>query len=50
MFVAMARHMGIDGRFQEVDIPPDWTAEGSAFVLSRHVNGTPVAEKSGTGG
>ncbi len=38
MFVAMARHVGIDARFQEVDIPPDWTVEGGAFVLNRHVN------------
>jgi len=38
MFVAMARHVGIDALFQEVDIPPDWTIEGGAFVLNRHVN------------
>ncbi len=38
MFVAMARQVGIDARFQEVDIPPDWTVEGGAFVLNRHVN------------
>ena len=38
MFVAMARHVGISANFQEVDIPPDWTVEGGAFVLNRHVN------------
>ena len=38
MFVAMARQVGIDARFQEVDIPPDWTVEGGAFVMNRHVN------------
>ena len=38
MFVAMARQVGIDARFQEVDIPPDWTVQGGAFVLNRHVN------------
>jgi Flp pilus assembly protein TadD len=38
MFVAMARRVGIDARFQEVDIPPDWTVLGGAFVLNRHVN------------
>jgi len=38
MFVAMARQVGIDARYQEVDIPPDWTVQGGAFVLNRHVN------------
>ena len=38
MFIAMARHVGISASFQEVDIPPDWTVEGGAFVLNRHVN------------
>jgi len=38
MFVAMARELGIDARYQEVDIPPDWTVQGGAFVLNRHVN------------
>jgi Flp pilus assembly protein TadD len=38
MFVAMARHVGLDAAFQEVDIPPDWTFEDDAFVLNRHVN------------
>jgi len=38
MFVAMARQVGIDAHYQEVDIPPDWTVEGGAFVLNRHVN------------
>lgn len=38
MFVAMARQVGIDARFQEVDIPPDWTVQGDTFVLNRHVN------------
>ncbi len=38
MFVAMARQLGIDAHYQEVDIPPDWTVQGGAFVLNRHVN------------
>lgn len=38
MFVAMARDVGIDARFQEVDIPPEWTILGGTFVLNRHVN------------
>ena len=38
MFIAMARKAGLNASFQEVDIPPDWTREGNAFVLNRHVN------------
>jgi Flp pilus assembly protein TadD len=38
MFVAMARRVGLDAAFQEVDIPPDWTFADDAFVLNRHVN------------
>ena len=38
MFVAMARHIGLDVQYQEVDIPPDWTFRNDAFVLNRHVN------------
>ncbi|MHC4145948.1 MAG: transglutaminase domain-containing protein, partial [Planctomycetota bacterium] len=47
MFVAMARELGIDARYQEVDIPPDWTVQGGAFVLNRHVN---VLVKLGSAG
>ena len=38
MFVAMARHMGLEAYFQEVETPPDWSVKGDAFVLNRHVN------------
>jgi Flp pilus assembly protein TadD len=38
MFVAMARHLGLDARFQEVDIPPDWALQNDVFVLNRHVD------------
>lgn len=38
MFVAMARDVGLDVEFQEVDIPPDWTFDKDTFVLNRHVN------------
>ena len=38
MFVAMAREVGLEVNFQEVDIPPDWTYRNDAFVLNRHVN------------
>jgi len=38
MFVAMARDVGIEVTYQEVEIPPDWTLEGDTYVLNRHVN------------
>ncbi len=38
MFVAMARHAGLDASYQEVEIPPDWSYAGQAFLLSQHVN------------
>jgi Flp pilus assembly protein TadD len=38
MFVALARHVGLDVQYQEVDIPPDWTLREDVFVLNRHVN------------
>lgn len=38
MFVALAREVGLDVEYQEVDIPPDWTYRNDAFVLNRHVN------------
>ncbi|MFZ5788149.1 MAG: tetratricopeptide repeat protein [Acidobacteriota bacterium] len=38
MFVAMARDVGLDVSFQEVEIPPDWTLDSDTYVLNRHVN------------
>ena len=38
MFVAMAREVGINATFQEIDIPPSWTQEGDTYQLTRHVN------------
>jgi Flp pilus assembly protein TadD len=38
MFVAMARDLGLDVYFQEVDTPPDWSLRHDIFVLNRHVN------------
>jgi Flp pilus assembly protein TadD len=38
MFVAMARHVALDARYQEVDTPPDWSFRDGAFVLNRHLN------------
>jgi Flp pilus assembly protein TadD len=38
MFVAMARYVGLEAIYQEVDIPPDWGFEDDVFLLNRHVN------------
>jgi Flp pilus assembly protein TadD len=38
MFVALARAAGLNVRFQEVDIPPDWTRSGQSLVLNRHID------------
>ena len=38
MFVAMARYLGIDARYQEVDVPPTWSMSGDSFLYSQHIN------------
>ncbi len=38
MFIAMARHAGLDARYQEVDVPPDWSVVGNAFLFTQHIN------------
>ena len=38
MFVVMARGVGLDARFQEVEIPPEWTFAKETYILNRHIN------------
>lgn len=38
MFIAMARYLGIEAHYQEVDVPPDWSLTGESYLLSKHVN------------
>ncbi len=38
MFVVMAREVGLNAEFQDVDIPPDWSLDNDTLVLNRHVN------------
>ncbi len=38
MFIALAREARIPVRYQEVDVPPDWSVSGDMLVLSRHIN------------
>lgn len=38
MFVAMAREVGIEVAYQEIDVPPVWALEDDVYVVIRHVN------------
>lgn len=38
LFVAMARHAGIDARFQIAKIPASWSADNGFLVRGRHIN------------
>lgn len=38
MFLVMARRVGLNARFQEVRIPPDWSKQENMMALSWHVN------------
>lgn len=38
MFLAMARYVGLEAHYQEVEIPPDWSFQNDFFLLNRHVN------------
>ncbi len=46
LFVALAREVGLDVSYQEVDVPPVWTVHDESFVVSRHVNAV-IAARSG---
>ncbi len=38
LFLAMARQLGLDARFREVDIVPTWSQVGNIISVSGHVN------------
>jgi tetratricopeptide (TPR) repeat protein len=38
LFIAMARHVGLDARFREVEIAPTWSKNGQFVNLNLHVN------------
>ena len=38
MFVAMSRHLGLDSKYQEVSVPPDWAVSGETFIFNLHIN------------
>ncbi|MCB1648427.1 MAG: tetratricopeptide repeat protein [Pseudomonadales bacterium] len=38
LYIAMARHFGVDARFQTVKVRPNWDRRGEMLVLSQHIN------------
>lgn len=38
LYIAMARHFGVDARFQTVKVRPSWDRRGEMLVLSQHIN------------
>ena len=38
LFVAMARKAGLEARYHEVLIPPEWSSHADTFIVSRHIN------------
>ena len=40
LFVAMARHAGVDASFQTMEVQPSWDRRGGLLVLSHHINAT----------
>jgi Flp pilus assembly protein TadD len=38
MFVVLARGVGLDASFQEVEIPREWSFVGDTSILNRHIN------------
>ncbi len=46
LFIALAREIGLDARYQEVYLQPSWTERADLWVLQRHVN---VAGRLGDG-
>ena len=38
LFVALAREAGLRVSYQQVEVPPTWSADGSMMVLHQHVN------------
>ena len=40
LYIAMARYLGVEARFQRVDVQPSWDKRGGLLVLSQHINAT----------
>jgi len=40
LYIAVARHLGLDANFQTVQVRPSWDRRGTLLVLSQHINAT----------
>ena len=40
LYIAMARHVGLDANFQTVEVQPSWDRRGDLLVVSQHINAT----------
>lgn len=38
LFIALARELGLNARYQEIDVPPLWDQQGDSLLLSLHIN------------
>ena len=38
LFVALAREVGLEAEYQEVDVPPSWDRLGNNHLFNRHIN------------
>ncbi len=38
LYISMARHLGVDARFQTVKVRPRWDRRGDMLVISQHIN------------
>ncbi len=38
MYVALARHAGLDAWFQEVAMRPDWSSQDDTLLVAKHIN------------
>jgi Flp pilus assembly protein TadD len=38
MLIAMARHLGLDAWYQEVEVPPQWNSANNTLLISMHIN------------
>jgi len=38
LFIAMARHAGLQAWYQEVQVPPEWSTVDDTLLVSKHVN------------
>lgn len=45
MFVAMARHAGLDAWYREVEIEPEWNSRDDTLLVSLHVNAATIERR-----